>query len=349
MLNILKTSWLIFKRNKDYFATIFIGPLSILLVASLFLSFNSKSTVAVVNNCPGSFGTMIEESFSECDSFNYKKIEDKDISSNMVSGSADIVVVVNENAEEMLENGIDGAVVLYSIKDSDLKHSVEMITESVQAKYQNNNTDDYSFSFNEVPKKTVMLSNSLGMTLFKLITGGSLLTILILNDRKHGIRGRIYLSGVSSAVYLAGISIVFTISSIVSSLAYFLAAVIFRVDMGLPNSLMLIPLLLTTNIFASCFAIFLSSITSKPENVWTLSSAFILPASILGGGILPYDKMPESMQKIANVLPPRWLIHSLECLQKGQDFGQASVYLLMTLAFAALLFLIGVIRFRKIV
>jgi ABC-2 type transport system permease protein len=348
MLNILKTSWLIFKRNKDYFATIFIGPLSIFLVASLFLSFTGKSTVVVVNNSSGNFGVMIEESFSECDAFNYKKIEDKDISSNMISGSADIVVVVNENAEEMLKNGIDGAVMLYSVKDSDLKRSVEMIAESVQAKYQNKNTDS-SLSFNKVPKRTVMLSNSLGMVLFKLITGGSLLAILILNDRKYGIRGRIYLSGVSSAVYLAGISIVFTISSIVSSLAYFLVAVICNVDMGLPNNLMLIPLLLTTNIFASCFAVFLSSVTSKPENVWTLSSAFILPASILGGGILPYDKMPANMQRIADVLPPRWLLHSLECLQRGQNLGQASVYLFMTLAFAVLLFLIGIVRFRKIV
>lgn len=348
MLNILRTSWLIFKRNKDYFATIFIGPLSMFIVASLFLAFDGRSAVAVVNNSRGSFGSIVEDSFSECDTFNYKKIKDTEISNNIVSGSADVVVVINEDAEKMLEEGVDGAVMIYSVKDSDLKRSAQMIVEAAETKYLSGDTES-KLSFNKVSRRTVTLANSLGMTLFKLITGGSLLAILILNDRKYGIRGRIYLSGVSSAKYLAGISIVFTISSIVSSLAYFLIAVICRVDMGLPNDLMLIPLLLVTNLFASCFAIFLSSITSKPENVWTLSSAFILPASILGGGILPYDKMPKNMQHIADFMPPRWLLHSLECLQQGQGFGQASVYLLMTIAFAAVLFLIGVVRFRKIV
>ena len=59
-----------------------------------------------------------------------------------------------------------------------------------------NGARDYSINTNPSPKKTIPIGNSLGLTMFRIISGGSLLIMIILNDKKRGVRGRVQLSGV---------------------------------------------------------------------------------------------------------------------------------------------------------
>lgn len=350
MLNIIKNSWIVFTRNKDYFMNIILAPISILLICSIFISFDSKSTIALMKDGDSEFATVLSQELSDNDAFNYKEISKSDMQNAFLSSSVDILIEVSENADEMIKSGTDGYAAVYGLKEGTaLESTAKLMLDSAKSKFLNGESNDVKINFNKVSKRTLPVTNSLGMILFKLITCGSMLTILILNDRKNGIRGRIYLSGLSAGSYLMGMSVVFIVSSIISSLVYFIILVIFRFETGLPNDMLLMPILITSNLFAACFAVFLSSVVKNVDSVWTASSAFILPTTILAGGILPYENMPVAMQKIADFLPQRWMLHSLENLQTGGGFAVSLGYLMLTLALGIVLFSIGAFRFRKIV
>ena len=346
MIKIIKNSFLVFRRNKDYFMTIILGPLSILIIASLFLTFDTKSAVAVVNGSESEFGRIIEEMFSDSDAFDFKSISEDELNTELSASRADIVIAVSSEADSLLRSGTS-AVMIYSAKEnSDLEKAVEEMVISAEDIYLNG-SHEYSINTNASPKKTVPIANSLGLTMFRIVSGGSLLIMIILNDKKRGVRGRVKLSGISPFSYLAGMSIVFLISSMLSSVIYFLCAFMFRFDTGLPNDLLLLPILFVTNIFSVCFAVFLSSLIKNEQTISTILAAFALPATILGGGVLPYDKMPRTLQKISEFIPQRWILHSLEILQDGKDFAECSIYLLMTLLFSAALFTAGAFLFKK--
>ena len=58
MRNIFKNSWLLFTRNRDYFSSIVLSPVIMLLLFSFILSFQSKVNIAVINQDSGGFGVM---------------------------------------------------------------------------------------------------------------------------------------------------------------------------------------------------------------------------------------------------------------------------------------------------
>ena len=346
MIKIIKNSFLVFRRNKDYFMTMILGPLSILIIASLFLTFDTKSTVAVVNGSESEFGHIVEDMFSDSDAFDYKSISEEELNTELAASGVDIVVAVSCEADNLLKSGTS-AVVIYSAKgDSDLKAAVEEMITSAEDIFING-ARDYSINTNPSPKKTIPIGNSLGLTMFRIISGGSLLIMILLNDKKRGVRGRVQLSGVSSFSYLAGMSTVFLISSMISSVTYFLTALICRLYMGLSNDLLLLPVLFVTNIFSVCFAVFLSTLIKNEQTISTILAALALPATILGGGVLPYEKMPRMLQNISEFIPQRWILHSLEILQGGKGFKECSGYLLLTLLFSAVLFTAGAVLFKK--
>jgi len=349
MITVIKNTFIIFRNNKGYFASIVIMPLMMLAIVSLFLSFDADSVVAVT----GAKGTVFEQEFEEnvkaSGSLCYKNIDEDEVSSNLVSGSADVVVIINENADEMIKAGIDGAVVVMTASESsDLSKAVKYMIRSAEGNVVNGRSNA-EVSVNKVKKTTLPVSNSLGMVMFKLITGGQLLGVLILEDKKKGRKGRVYLSGIKPYSYLGGMGIVYLVGSIASSIVYFLAAMLFRFDMGIEHKLMILPVLFTANIFSMCFAVFISSIASKPEQIWSVSSLIVMPTSILSGAILPYNQMPEVMQKIANIFPQRWMLCAFEQLQHGRSFSEAAVYMGLTLLLGLVLFAIGAIRFKKTV
>lgn len=76
MSNILKNSWMLFTRNKEYFSSIVVSPVIMLLLFSFVLSFQSKVNIAVINQDQGRFGTKIEEIIQDIDFVNNKRFGD---------------------------------------------------------------------------------------------------------------------------------------------------------------------------------------------------------------------------------------------------------------------------------
>lgn len=340
MRSVIKNSWLVFKRNKDYFAVIIVAPIIMLIIATIFIAFDSKSTVAYVKTGSSALDSAIEDTFSHSDAFGYKVIDEDEIASELVSGNADVVIAGG--------NGAGGGLVMYTAKeDTDFQRAVSLLIKKAQLSAEGD-AKEVKLSVNKAPFKTAPISNSLGMTLFKIITGGALLTIILLENRYRGISQRILLSGIPVSQYLTGMSVVFFISSVVSSLVYFLAAEIGRLDMGLPNDLLIIPVLITSNIFAVSIGLFLAAFRIKPDQSILISSGVIMLMAIVSGGILPYDKMPSVLRHIADFMPLRWMLKALEIMQCGGSFASASVYLVYTVIFCAVLYIAGVIGVKKL-
>ena len=116
-------------------------------------------------------------------------------------------------------------------------------------------------SVNEAPKKGLSLAGSLGFMIYKTLTAGNVLAVLIINERNNKMKDRILLSGTKSRSYLGGISLIYLLFMFIGSAVYYLAAMVLGFDFGMRNSLGFLLVLLAANVLSTAIYLFVSTHT----------------------------------------------------------------------------------------
>lgn len=68
---------------------------------------------------------------------------------------------------------------------------------------------------------------------------------------------------------------------------------------------------------------------------------------MLAGCFWPVEIMPKVLQKVANFLPQRWTLETLDQLQTAHPAGSLYLNYLILLAFALAFFLLAIYRFSR--
>ena len=90
-------------------------------------------------------------------------------------------------------------------------------------------------------------------------------------------------------------------------------------DFGFENkALFLIPCALMS-ILAVVFGVFIASIVNNKNVYSTFASALSVPIFMLSGSFWDFEFMSESLPRIGNALPPRWIFMIIEKLQEGKS------------------------------
>lgn len=103
-------------------------------------------------------------------------------------------------------------------------------------------------------------------------------------------------------------------------------------------------------LFASlCLGIFVSTISDSQQVAFQLSTMIsMLPSVILSGFIFPISSMPAALQVLTNITPAKFYIVILRAiLLRGVGIEAFWEQLLYLMAFAALLLLLAIFRYRK--
>ena len=337
MSNIIKNTLLLFSRHKEYISTIVKGPILITLIYSFVFAFQTQVNIAFINHGSEEFGSYLEASLENTDIIKILEVNEEEIESKIQGGKIEFAVIIDEN---------DGIQIIKS-SDSSVADYMEAILNGAAAKYENG--EELALEQNDVGKKGLPISNSLGLIVFKLIAAASLLSELLIMERRTGIAQRVAISKTGLPTYLGGRGFVFFLSILLFVVVYFATAFIFNFDFGMRAPLRMAVIFIVMGVFTTAFGMFIAALLNDEGAVWSVGVLFLLPSSVLSGAMLPFKAMPELMQKVGSIFPQRWMTLAVETLQDGGTLGEAAMPLIGILVLAAVMFVIASVRYRKMI
>lgn len=333
MKPILLNSWKLLTRNKGFFYILTVQPIFVFLLMSFLLPYSTQHSIAVI----GENETQREQVQLALESLGGLKlieVASNEVDSKLMAGNIELAVI--------LENE---TVIIRSLGNSEVEGIVTLCVEQVL------NQGDVGdlVTVNDDSKKGLNLTNSLGFMIYKTLASGSALASLIISERKNKMRERILLSRTSTASYLGGLSMVYIFFMMVSSLVYYLTAMVLRFDFGMRNSLGFLLMICIANIFSTTLFLFVATVFNKEEALWVLGTFILTPMGLFAGMLFPYEFMPTIMQKIGAFFPQRWIIHGIESMQQSGSIGSAIPDMALILGLSAILFICAVRRSKLVV
>lgn len=339
MSNMIKNSWTLFTRNKEYVSSIVLTPIIILLIFSFVLSFRSKVNIAFINQDNGALGKMIEETITDMDFINLFYIDKNDLESAIINDKIEMAIILEQDAS---------SIKMIKAQNSKLAQFVEIILNHKINSYRKGTLGQLDYSQNAVAKKGIPITNALGLIIFKMIGSASILASVILWEKKNGISNRIYMSKTKLWTYLVGRGSVFFLHLLIFSIIYYISVKLFRFDFGMRDPARILIVFLILGIFTTAFGLLLSAFVNDDSGVWSFNVLLLLPTSILSGALFPFNAMPKPLQVIGNLFPQRWITLSIEQLQKGGTLLDAFLPLSGVLLLSIIFIIVASLRLSRI-
>ncbi len=336
MSNIIRNTMLLFSRHKEYIGTIVKGPILITLIYTFIFAYQAKVNIAMINEGTEGFGTYIETAMENTDLIKIVDVDEAEIESKIQNGKIEFAVLIDK----------DNQIEIVRTKDSSIGEYMEVILAGASAKYEGG--EKLVLEQNDVGKKGLPIANSLGIILFKMIAAGSLLAELLIMERKNGIAQRVAISRTSTTTYLAGRGFVFFLNILLFIVVYFATTFVFRFDFGMRAPLRVAVIFVAMGIFTTAFGMLLAALLKDESAVWNVGVLVILPSSVLSGALLPFEAMPELMQKIGSVFPQRWIASAVEILQDGGTLMDTAKPLGLVLVISLLMFVVSAVKLSKV-
>ncbi len=330
MINVIRNTFCIFKRNKEFIYLITIQPVLIFLLMSFLLPYSKTHNIAV---CDKTESTAVLQALESMEGIKTYSVSEDEITGKLISGSAEIAVIVNS----------DGTAQITDFGSSEAAGAVMLCVENALSE----KVKPTETIINAAPKRGMPIGNSLGFMIFKTLTASNLLGALIIQERNNKMKDRIMLSGLKTGSYIGGMAFVYLVFMMAGSVVYYLAARIMRFDLGMKNPFGFLLMMFTANILSVTIYLFASTLVKKEDNLWFMASFVLLPMALFSGVLFPYEFMPDIMKKIGSLFPQRWISLGIENMQKSGTITAAVPQIGMILGLSAVLFMIAVIRSRS--
>lgn len=141
----------------------------------------------------------------------------------------------------------------------------------------------------------------------------------------------------------------FYIMTSCTSLIYYLVGKILYIDFGMENTLNFLFVLLVFNLIAISLNLCIVSFVRSKYTSRIINILIVVPCCMLSGVFWDFDVMEESLQKIGNYIPTRWVYICIENLQNGNDLNGIKIYLGLMILFSIILFAISftILKFKN--
>jgi ABC-2 type transport system permease protein len=187
--------------------------------------------------------------------------------------------------------------------------------------------------------------NSVGFFLMFIFTISVILAFMVVEDKLKGVFNRIQITPVKSVQYIIGSGVFGMVLSIITVGLFVLFIFVMDIKTGIPLGTIFF-MLLQFSLFTVCFSLLIAMATRSKNAVTAIIIGFSTIGCILGGAYFSLDMAPDSLQKMARVLPQYWF---MDAFRRIQADPLANIYpnvIIITL-FIILAFLIGAVLFSQ--
>jgi ABC-2 type transport system permease protein len=188
-----------------------------------------------------------------------------------------------------------------------------------------------------------------GMTVFYVFFAGTSTAQSLLTEEIKGTLPRLFTTPTHQSKILGGkfLTGVLTIAVQISVLMLF-GWLVFQIEWG--KILTLLPIVITITLAAASFGIFLLSFARTERQAGLMIGGFVTIMGMLG--MLPVfvfsmPTPPQIVFTLSHLVPQGWAVDALKIAMDGGAPSDVIVNLIVLLVWAALFFLVGVMRFKK--
>ncbi|MDA1476748.1 ABC transporter permease [Bacillus changyiensis] len=368
MLWLIKnTLYVTFKKKKNIILFLCLPLLGIFISLMAGQDHNGTSVkVGIVNHDSGQIAADTKGFLLGLDNMKVMSINQSEMKSKLAAGELDCVITIDEGFTESVYEGKPDHIKISSIKGAEitgfvksyLYHYINHIaaignaakgdSKAFQKMYQHDQADTFKVNIHKVEDKHQNEMNYLmiGFLLMAMLYSAGSLSEILIKEKENRTYFRLLTTPITAKQYvLSNIVVCMLVVTFQIFFTTMMMKHVFHVEPGIPLWQMAVILMLF-----GLSAIGLSLITvvfaNNSKTVGAMQNLIFTPTILLSGCYWPVEVMPTFAQKIANFLPQRWVLETLEQLQEGQQLQHLYLNLLILLAFAIAFFLIVVYKFN---
>lgn len=171
-----------------------------------------------------------------------------------------------------------------------------------------------------------------------------------ISERELGTLRRLRMAPIRPVAILVGKNVPFYLLSLVQTAALFLfGRLLFGMSWG-TEPWLLVPIILSTSLAATALGLMVATIIRTDSQVSAYGNSLVIILAGISGCFMPRDWLPEVMQQLSLGTPHAWALLAYDEVLSHERVLHAEVVKCcgMLLAFAAVFFAIGWLRFRRI-
>ncbi|MEG0855339.1 MAG: ABC transporter permease [Terrisporobacter sp.] len=335
MLSLIKNTFKVLMRKRTVLATMIIIPTIITVGISFLMGSSNKYGIGLVNKDNGVISREVIKNLKDMDTISIVNLKEDEVDTSIISRSVELCIVIDENFTENILNGKNDNVKIKCIGESEIKANIEnMINSSVNNLYKISllaNKDeekfneylktykdnDIKYELNKVKTPKVSITQSIGFIIMLIFISSFYITRFIIDDEKSGTKERVLLGNVSKFKYYCSTFIVFFICSAITSILYYIICNVLQFDFKTDNSIYYLYVLLAVNFVSIGFNLALITISKSATVAANMSTLIVTIVCMISGLWWPFEIMPDYLQKIGTMMPPRWAMVAVENIQSG--------------------------------
>lgn len=355
---ILNTIKLLMKK-KSYIIIGIILPAFIIVFFSFEFESECKYKVGIVDKDNSYASNEIIKTIDNLEDIESTTVKEKDCNLLLITQQIEVAVIIDEGFQNKLLNSKTQDINIKSIKNNDVQSSISQLVNlkcddlSMVAslsdgdinKFKNINLEYNdqiaNLSLNNINLNTPKIQNTLGLIIFTIfIVAGNIASFLI-EDEENKTKIRILSSGISKWKYYMSMIFIFYIMTMLTTIIYYLVSMILHIDFGMEKSSYFLIIMAVFNLIAISFNLCIVSFTKSRYASSIINILIVVPCCMLSGMFWDFDVMEDSLQKIGNLMPTRWVYLCIETLQQNNDFNEIKMYLVAMMIFSIGLFVIS--------
>ncbi|SES96475.1 ABC transporter permease [Paenibacillus sp. NFR01] len=365
------TLWTTFRKRSNLLIYFGLPIAGILISTVLYGQADARDLrVGIVNNDAQQNIAADTVSFlGGLDRITLKVLSEQELHDKLAAGDLDSGVILGAGYSESVRQGKPAQITIESVKGAqatayikamlngyvDNLTALGRISGGDGAKFQELYTGYQHSEFKVSPlqlkddsRVNNMSYQSIGFLILFMLTSATNLSELILKNRENRTYFRVLSSPVESRTYV--------ISNIVVNLCVMLAQIVValfvmreifgvapaEISMGAMLGIMAIFALVSVSL-----SLVIVSFSKSTASAGALQNLIVTPTCLLSGCFFPIEVMPDSIRRIADFLPQKWVLQSITKLQAGGSFADIGFNLALLVAFAVVFFLIATYKFGR--
>lgn len=366
MANMLKVS---FRRKGTIFVFFVLPIIGIVLSSGIYNGLGSAPTrLGIIDHDHSETSKRLIGALKEEEQFRIVQVPEQAPNIPIASGKVDVVLVIPAELEGRIIRQETVNVNLISMKGemvtawvrNYLNMSIQNLTDI--AKVSRGNPATFHSIADQVRshrnmlmigkvadrvKNKGMTTGSIGFLILFMMIGAGNTVEMILESKRDRTYYRICASPVNAKTYIVG-NVLANLVIIVIQVILVLVILtrVFRIETYIPFYQMCVALICFGFVSIGLgLAIVAFAQDSLQAN--TMQTLITIPTCMLSGCFWPVDIMPKSLQRVADLLPQRWAIMSVQKLQEGGGLPHAALQLSVVLSFALALFLVAAYKIKR--
>ncbi|HDX9590346.1 TPA: ABC transporter permease [Bacillus pseudomycoides] len=296
------------------------------------------------------------------------KIQSSEIEENLASKKLDAVITLDSGFSQSVRDGKPSHIEVSSIKGeqitsfikSYLYNYIDNITaiskvaqddqskfDQMYAGYQKNSFKLTAHTLKDISKNKDMTNQTVGYLMMFMLFSAVNFSELILKEKENRTYFRLLSTPIDGRKYiLSNVAVNMVIMMVQIIVTVLFMTNVFHIDPNIPLIVM-IGLLMIFGLIAIGLSLAIVSFAKNSTSANAMQNIIITPTCLLAGCFFPFEIMPETVQKIAEFLPQRWLLDTITKLQQGTQFVDIYLNILILFAFAISFFLIAIYKFGR--